>query len=63
MSDEKRYGMPDEDGMITIRVVVNDGDREWTEEATGPTRRWAVWTAREKYRGVAIVQPERPEDF
>lgn len=61
--EQKQYGMPDEDGNVTIRVVVDDGERKWTEESTGRTRRQAVWLARDRYRGIAIVQPERIEDF
>ncbi len=61
--EQKQHGTRGENGMVTIRVVVDDGERKWVEESTGHSRRHAVWAAREKYRDVAIVQPERVEDF
>lgn len=52
----------DSEKMSTITVVVNDGEREWVEESSGISKRHALWTAREKYRGKARVDPENPAD-
>lgn len=53
MNDERK---------VTINVVVNDGQREWVESASGDSRRQALWLARDKYRGRARVEPEDSAD-